>query len=331
MTNLALPTFPGFAAINWQLERNVARAEDPIGGNLQRKVRSGDRWRCTLTAPPMQGNDALVLQAFLDGASRGDNWFYLSPPQNDLSLSAWNPQDAITNGGFSIDTSSWTASGSVLSTNARRIKVLNSGAASGYASQALTVSTGVPYAAMTDRRQGKVANWRLQLLNSTPTAEVNQAYTTEDRSVELWTPTTASSSIRLLTDTAVANDYVYWGNVSVCRCAQINGGSQTGNRLNIDGLPASTNSALKAGNFVAVKLSTNWQLLRLVDDLDSDSGGAGQLVFEATLRESPADNSVVLVRNPFAKFTLSQAASISDLRAPNFYGFTFDAVEDITA
>ena len=93
--------------------------------------------------------------------------------------------------------------------------------------------------------------------------------------------------------------------VSAARCALVNGSSQIGGSLVIDGLPTSTNGLARAGDWFEV----NGELKRLTADLNSDSSGNGYLIFEPTLRTSPANNAPVIFRNPMGRFLLAEEST----------------------
>lgn len=331
MTVIALPSIPGFASVEWALERNVATFESPLTRVAQRLSRTGHRWRVKLQCPQFQNNDAGIMAAWLDQISRGDRWFYLSPPQNGVR-GAWSPANLLSNGDFAADaTTGWTAVASTLSINARRLRVKNSGASIGVARQDFTGEANKPYVVLADAFFGNVSSAKLSFRNSATDAEIaGLAIVAPARGVLLVTPTVTTQRLQLRTETAVSGDSVLYGGVSATRCLQVNGASQTGNRLNVDGGPLSTNAALRAGEFICVKVGTLYQLVRLVEDFDTDSTGAGVLVFEPLLRGSPADNDPVIVRYPFARFRLAESMSVESVRAPNFRGFTLEGVEDVT-
>jgi hypothetical protein len=100
--------------------------------------------------------------------------------------------------------------------------------------------------------------------------------------------------------TRAAGDYQRFGAVSFSRCILVNGASQTGSALVVDGLPASTNGLLLPGDQVQV----GDELKLVTAPLNSDSGGNGHLRFAPALRESPADNAPVIVHRPMGKFLL---------------------------
>ncbi len=330
---IGLPAIDGFATVDMDLERNVAMPTNDLARTVQRLVRDGDRWACTLQFPPAQGDEAGVIGAFMRELSRGDRWAWLSPPQNDVRGN-WSPADLITNGTFlGGTTTGWTAQNSaVLSVNARRLKVLNGAAASGRGQQDVVMEVGKPHVLIADAGRGKSTAAQAQIVRQSDSGiEANTgAIIAPERMVLLCTPSVAAMQARLILNDAVAgNDVRYYG-VSLTRCLQVAGAGQVGNRLNVDGGPASMNAALKAGEFVCFPVGSRYQLVQLVEDFDTDAGGAGALVFEPVLRGSPADNAAVIVRYPFGRFLLPGHSSAFSVRAPNFHGYSIGAVEDVT-
>lgn len=79
------------------------------------------------------------------------------------------------------------------------------------------------------------------------------------------------------------------------------GTSQTGNALNVKGLPASTNSLLLPGDWIEI----GGELKQCSAALNSDAAGLGYLQFEPALVRSPADSDPVIVLDPMGKFLVS--------------------------
>lgn len=335
MTILALPslhaTAVGVESVNWRLGRNVVTPQSGLSRTIQRLIRSGNPWLADLQFPPYRGDDAGVIEGWQDEASRGDRWFYLTPPHNDLR-GGWAPADLVSNGRFLTNTTGWTASGSTLSLNTRRLKIKNSGAANGHARQNVAMEVGKPHVLLFDTVLGKVTAAQATVRRQSD--DVAEADTGDlvapTRGVLLVTPTVGGMYVQLSVDTAVAGDDLFYTGVSLTRCLQVNGAGQTGNRLNASGAPANVNAALKVGQFVCVKVGTLYQLLRLKEDFDSDGSGTGTLVFEPTLRGSPADQAAVIVRFPFVRFFLPDHSSEAAIGAPDFRGFGVTGAEDIT-
>jgi hypothetical protein len=105
----------------------------------------------------------------------------------------------------------------------------------------------------------------------------------------------------------------------------VNGGSQTGSSLTIDGCTASVTAWLKAGDYFAV----NGELKMLTSDASTNGSGQTTLSFKPALRGSPADNAAITVQNPTAAMILSD--DMQAMWETDFNGIyepiTFTAVE----
>jgi len=107
--------------------------------------------------------------------------------------------------------------------------------------------------------------------------------------------------------------------VSVSRCIMVNGAGQTGNALNVDGLPVSTAGLLLRDDPIEI----NGELKFCSTSLNSDSSGAGYLQFTPALVRSPEDNDPIVVHMPMAKFLAS------NYRESNKYGLQLDIEYDL--
>lgn len=87
----------------------------------------------------------------------------------------------------------------------------------------------------------------------------------------------------------------------------VNGAGQVGSSLNIDGL---TNTAgtkfLLPGAFATVSLPSGGKQLLMLTNVTNTTAGASTISFEPQLRESPADNALLEVQNPYALVSLTK-------------------------
>jgi hypothetical protein len=107
------------------------------------------------------------------------------------------------------------------------------------------------------------------------------------------------------------------------------GGSQTGSELDIDGCPVSTTGYLKAGDYIQIGTGASARLHKVLADVDTDSSGQATLDIWPALRESPSDNSSVIVSNCKGVFRLSSSITSYDVNQASVYGLTFGAVESL--
>lgn len=105
---------------------------------------------------------------------------------------------------------------------------------------------------------------------------------------------------------------------------RVNGASQSGRGLAIDGLPNNT-TLLAAGSFVSMP-STN-QMLILTAAMTSNASGQANISFEPALRISPADNAIVETKNPVAHVALTGDTFGWSVDPGQLYGFAFEVEE----
>lgn len=96
-------------------------------------------------------------------------------------------------------------------------------------------------------------------------------------------------------------NFMEFAYASLSRCALVAGGSQVGNQLNIDALPASTDGLLLLGDEFEVVTSRGSELKVVTQPLNSNSSGAGVLFFEPALRGTLADNAPVIISTPMTR------------------------------
>lgn len=107
------------------------------------------------------------------------------------------------------------------------------------------------------------------------------------------------------------------------------GASQTGDELNIDGLPISVTGYLKAGDYIQLGSGASATLHKVLEDVDSDGSGAATLNLFPAVRTAPSDNAVITVSNCKGNFRLNVNETSWDVNTASIYGITFGAVEVI--
>lgn len=81
----------------------------------------------------------------------------------------------------------------------------------------------------------------------------------------------------------------------------VNGGSQTGSSLIIDGAPHSINNWLMPADMFAV----NGELKMITAPVNTDGSGNATIQFKPALRSSPADNAVITIQKPTCTMALA--------------------------
>lgn len=107
----------------------------------------------------------------------------------------------------------------------------------------------------------------------------------------------------------------------------VNGGSQTGDELDIDGLPASVNGYLKAGDYIQLGSGSTATLHKVLEDVDTNGLGQATLNLWPKVRTAPTDNATVVVSSAKGQFRLNSNETTWDIDKASIYGITFGAVE----
>ena len=335
MTCLSLPGGIYPKAIQWGLEHNVGVSTGPLSQTQQRLQRDGGRWRADVTFPPLTSETGPLFAAYLDKASRGDMWTYLTPPHAE-QRGNWGPHELVVNGDMTRDVSGWSAgSGASLIVNARRLRVKVAGSPGAVATAAqtgLATEADQPHVVMVDLVKGSTANWRVRIYPSgSPSQDEHISYyDDEGRVIFTHIPETTSTTLELACNSTTEQDYSYFANVSVARCLLVNNSLAVGNECDVKGGPTSQTGAIRAGEFVTIQLWNGWQMVRLTEDLDTDSSGNGTLRFEPALRAGVKGGGAVIVHKPFVRATIPAASSMHDVGLPHFHGFAVSYIEDVT-
>lgn len=109
----------------------------------------------------------------------------------------------------------------------------------------------------------------------------------------------------------------------------VNGASQTGAELVIDGATPSQTDWAKAGDYIQIGTGTDAKLYMVLVDADSDGSGNVTLDIWPDLRSSPSDNTPVVTSSCVGKWRLNSANFSWDVNSANIYGISFSAIEAI--
>ena len=109
----------------------------------------------------------------------------------------------------------------------------------------------------------------------------------------------------------------------------VNGGSQVGDTLVIDGCSPNVTGFLLPGDYIQLGSSTTTQLYKVLTQVNTDASGGATLDLWPNLRSSPADNSTITVANTKGRFRLKDNVTQWGINEISSYGITFDCVEAI--
>ena len=107
----------------------------------------------------------------------------------------------------------------------------------------------------------------------------------------------------------------------------VNGASQTGNELAIDGLPVSATGYLLAGDYIQLGSGSTARLYKVLEDVDTNGSGEATLNLWPDLRSSPADGATVTVSGAKGIFRLATNDATWTINNAGFYSISFAAVE----
>jgi hypothetical protein len=102
----------------------------------------------------------------------------------------------------------------------------------------------------------------------------------------------------------------------------VNGASQTGRSLDVDGLPNSA-TAYKKGDYFSLGTGTSMRLYMLTEDATTNASGEVTLQFEPKLRESPADNAALTFTGAKGVMRLTENIAEWDVNESNIYNMAF--------
>jgi len=109
----------------------------------------------------------------------------------------------------------------------------------------------------------------------------------------------------------------------------VNGASQTGDTLNIDGVPTSQTGYLKAGDYIQLGSTISARIYKVLDDANSNGSGEVALTIYPNLRSSPSDGETVVVSSAVGLFRLTTPTHNWAISTDGFYSLSFGASEAI--
>lgn len=109
----------------------------------------------------------------------------------------------------------------------------------------------------------------------------------------------------------------------------VNGASQTGDSITIDGCTASQTGWMKAGDYIQLGSGASASLHKVLQD--ADSNGAGQITLDIwpSIRNAPANDATVVKSNAKGLFRLSSSQTDWSINEMSVFGIVFPAVEAI--
>ena len=109
----------------------------------------------------------------------------------------------------------------------------------------------------------------------------------------------------------------------------VNGASQTGGSLTVDGLPASASNYLRAGDYIQLGTGSGATLHKVLNDVTSNASGEASLDLYPSIRTAPADDAAIVVSGAKGVFRLATNETNWSINEVTHFGITFSAVEAI--
>lgn len=110
----------------------------------------------------------------------------------------------------------------------------------------------------------------------------------------------------------------------------VNGASQVGSSLTIDGCSTSITGWIKAGDYIQLGAASTATLHKVLQDVNTDASGQASLDLWPSIRTAPADGATVITSNCVGRFRLNSGQQEWSVDNALIYGITFAAIEAIT-
>lgn len=107
----------------------------------------------------------------------------------------------------------------------------------------------------------------------------------------------------------------------------VKGASQIGGELITDGWNINQTNTLLAGDYIQLGAASSSRLHMVKQNASSDGSGNITIDIFPSLRESPVDNSVIVINNTKGLFRLSSDSSSWEITSPTLYGVSFAIIE----
>ena len=109
----------------------------------------------------------------------------------------------------------------------------------------------------------------------------------------------------------------------------VNGASQVGEDLAIDGCTANVTGWLRAGDYVQLGTASSATLHKVLADVNTNASGQATLLLWPHIRTAPANNATVIVTNTVGRWRLASNESSWSVNEASIYGISFSCMEAI--
>lgn len=109
----------------------------------------------------------------------------------------------------------------------------------------------------------------------------------------------------------------------------VNGADQTGEIINIDGLPTSETGYLLAGDYIQLGSGSTATLHKVLEQVNTTGLGEASFAIWPSIITAPADNAIVTLTNAKGRFRLKNNTQSWQINNINSYGISFEAVQAV--
>lgn len=326
MVDYVLPPSIPVNQDDWQLVDYSAAQISATSGAV-RTISRGQRWQVHPQWHDLIGDNRAALTAVLSALRGKSNRLWLRDGSYGQRGSFPAPE-LLTNGSFAAGAAGWTVNGAATLLGFNRIATLTStSAALGSFSQQIALVSGNAYCLRACIVDGPLTpSINLGVSMNTSALAYTSFSTTARGLIQVAALVGGAGTAQpqyplVFSNAAAAGEFAMVTYASLRRCAlAVNPSALTYlSWLPIDALPVSTAGLLRAGDRVEI----NGEMKVVTFDLNSDSSGAGYLMFEPGLRKLVPDNSPIIIGEPMMKSVL-----MTDFVRPTRPGLFSDA--DIT-
>lgn len=334
MAELVWPSDIIPSEVEWKVVDSTAVFNSALSGATRTVSRPGLRWGCTMNFRALSGSDRHRVQAIIAGLRGRSNRIWLAD-ESYTRRGTFASSELITNTTFATNSNWFVSAELTLSADSGKLRFTRTAVTTdrAFSANQMTTVANANYLyrfAMAAGRGNIRYTMRIGTTSGGLEIAAGSITTTDGLNHLVGTPTGTvawASGVDHISGRAI-DDFQILQSPSFARCALVNGASQTGSKLWIDGLTASTAGLLKAGDMIAV-YTTRWELKRLTSDLDSNASGQGQVLFEPPLRSSPADNAPIAIHKPMGRFLLADEEVSWSSRPGVLSDFSVSFIEDL--
>ena len=360
---LSTPTNIGIANIIFSADNATAISQSPFTYAQQVVKHQGERWRASVSLPPMKAVDAEYWIAFLLSLRGQYGTFLLKDPNYSAprGLALTTKKNLLT---FTeqFDNAAWVKTGTTVSANTTvapdgtlsadtatatntdpnltqfvsstaitytiSVWLMGVGTSIGKRPALFLIRDAYAQALVSPTLNPLTSSWQKYTFTGSfsvaPTAQVQARIDFVDLSPVIGDAVNIWGAQLELGSTTTSYQSIY-----DVYGPYVNGAGQTGSSLSIDGASPNELGYLIAGDYIQLGSDGTSTLHKVLTNVDTNNLGQGTIELWPSIRTAPADNATITLANPSGKFRLSNNTASWEINNISSYGITFDCVEAI--